>query len=606
MTTMKDLQRRMAAGSAVAVVANVIYLATRLIITPFILVHVSLAEYGLWSFCFVILSYAGMSAFGINNAYIKYTAEYHVAGEVDKISRLLSTGLFIMGSVSLVCFGLLYLCAPWLVHLFRIDAELVDLSVVLLIGTASVFLIDLTLGAFRGVLEGLQEVVCSKTIWLITTLLEVLLIFAFLHMGSGIYGVLYAYVLKTLVDVLLNMVMAFRRLSGLRVHPALVSKASLNELFVFGGKVQILGFLGMFLGSLDRIITTGMLGLDATGLFEVGRKLPFTARSITGAASTPFLPAASAVGGWWQASPSMTVQAKVWKYLSLCIVTMLLGCAGLLPWGWEYWTGTGRQLFSLPTGVFAVWCLLALVAGIPALRTQWKLLYSGEYLEADELRGLYLRGMRYLNLINFVLYSFIIAAAPQILFAWVGSGYDEANGICFSVAVMCLIHLSTLPCSAMMRGINRSGRELEAVLINLVLMLLWGPAWTKAYGLMGTVWGVTLSTVVSTVHFIWRTNRAFRISFAEFWKQAVVVGTAPVLAGLAVYGVCRLLSAWLPDMNRWETLGVVLLLGMGYLVLCGILLRRFTLSEAEWNALTAPLLRRLGRGSSPVASKPIE
>lgn len=583
---------RVASGAAVAVVANVIYLASRIVTTPYILQHVSIAEYGLWAFCFVILSYAGMSAFGINNSYIKYTAEYVAIGRTERIGGLLSTGIGILGACSAIFFAGLWLCAPLLVRLFGIGPQLADTAVFLLLGTASVFLVDLTLGAFRGVLEGLQEVAASKLIWLASTLLEVVLLVGFLAAGAGIRGVLYAYMLKTLADVAGTMMVVWRRLPDLRVGPSQVGRAFCHELFVFGGKVQVLGLIGMFIGSLDRIITTSMLGLEATGLFEVGRKLPFTARSITGAASAPFLPAASAMAGWWEQSPSLTVRQRGWKYASLCIVTVLAGAPALAPWLWGMWHDQpdGKTRFMVAA---AMWGALCLVPGISAVRRQCALLRPGEWLEAPDLRALYLKGARYLNGINYVLYGFIIAAGPQILFAWVGPGYDGAAEISLSVALMCVVHLATLPCSSMMRGVDRSGRELEAVLVHLVLLLLWTPAWTVSHGLMGTVWGVTLSTVASSVHFIARTNLAFRISTADYWRSAITPAGPPLLAGLAVYGAC----AMLPALGRWQMLAVVGGLGGVYCAACVLLMRRYVFAAEEWNAMLDVFGRKTGTGA---------
>lgn len=579
-----------ARGATVAMAANVIYLISRLALTPFILAHVTIGEYGLWAFCFVILSYAGMSAFGINNSYIKYTAEYLAAGRKERISGLLSTGVSVMGVLSALLFLLLVWIAPFLARGFNIEPELQDTAVFLLTGTALIFLLDLTLGAFRGVLEGLQEVAASKRVWLAACLLEAVLIVVFLYCGFGIRGVLYAYAVKSLADVAATMALVFAKLPGLRLSVKLASRDYVDELLVFGGKVQILGILGMFMGSLDRLIITRMLGVEATGLLEVGRKLPFTARSITGAASAPFLPAASSIGGWWGESPALSVREKLWKYVSLCVAALLLGGLGLAPLGLDLArSGETRHLW-LAGGAVALWALVAAVPGVAALRMQWRLLLRrDEYLEAPPLRALYLSGARSLNCINFVIYGFIMAATPQLLLAWVGSGFERAQLVCLGVSAMCVIHLATLPCSSLMRGVNRSGRELEAVLINLVLMLLWAPVWTWKYGLPGTVWGVSLSTIISSLHFIGRTNLAFRVSWGEYWRQAASSAVVPLLAGAAVYGAFALL----PPLGRWAALGVTAVFGVGYGAVCLALLKRFVLTSEEWAKLLEPVRRRV-------------
>ena len=43
---------------------------SRVGLPPIILSYVSLEEYGIWATCFIVISYLGMSTFGIANVYI--------------------------------------------------------------------------------------------------------------------------------------------------------------------------------------------------------------------------------------------------------------------------------------------------------------------------------------------------------------------------------------------------------------------------------------------------------------------------------------------------------------------------------------------------------
>lgn len=607
---MSKLYAKIRSGSFVAMVANIIYLFSRLGVTPFILSYVSLAAYGLWSFCFVILSYAGMSAFGIHNSYIKYTAEYFQAKEFDKINGLFSTGLMIMGGYALLFFLILTVASPWIISFFDIEVELVPLARALLIGTAAVFLIDLSLGAFRAILEGLQEIAVSKGIWLLSTLLEVVLIVIFLQSGTGLMGVMYAYIIKTLVDIFAHMVAAFRFLPSLKISFSLINKRYYHELFVFGGKVQVLGLLGMFLGSLDRIFITSMLGLNATGIFELGRKLPFTARSITGAASAPFLPAASAMVGEWKYQRTNNVQtqrqlnliqnvlSRFWYYISLCIVCIFIALLGLIP----YFSLLKNKLeaFDIFTlnkiTIVIMFVFLSLVFAIVvacSVKRQWLELRQGEYYDAPELRKLYLHASRYINLINAVLYGFIMATAPQLLYAWLGEGYSLAYVICLVIAIKCFIHLATLPCSTMMRGVNRSGRELEAILINLILLVIWAPIWTQEHGIMGTVWAFTLSTVISSIYFLARTNAVFGIETIIYYKKCIKLCLYPAIIAVSIALLATYTSTILPNMGRWETLCFVGILGVLYISLCGVALWRYCLSSDECQILKSMLKKKV-------------
>lgn len=88
-----SIHKKMASNAAAGMIATGIYLVSRLLLTPFILNYLTLAEFGLWSLCFIILSYASMGGFGVNSTYIRYTARYSAEGHHEDISKLLSTGI---------------------------------------------------------------------------------------------------------------------------------------------------------------------------------------------------------------------------------------------------------------------------------------------------------------------------------------------------------------------------------------------------------------------------------------------------------------------------------------------------------------------------------
>ncbi len=584
------LARKMALGSAVGMAATGVYLVSRLLLVPIILFYVSLAHYGLWSVCFIILSYAGMSAFGVQNVYIKYTAEYNVHNDVSSVNVLMSTGLTIMGMICTAIFGTLAFGSQLIMDGFHVDPKLQELAKVMILGTAAAFLMELWLGAFKCLLEGLQEIALARMVWLASTLLEVGLVVGLLVLGYGIKGVMYAYVIKTLFEMVLDTFFAFRRFKGLRIRPMLKREA-FDALFVFGGKVQALGILGIFLGTFDRIVVTAMLGLNATGLFEVGRKLPFTARSVTGAAFAPFLPAASSLGHYWEESPWPKLPEKLGKYGRLCALTAVVSMAGAIPFLAMGLRKNGISVSDPYTWLLLICSLSILWPGIPLLRWFWNFMKGGERLVAEETKAIYLNGCRHINLINFILYAFILAAAPQLLLAWVGPGYGRAIPIIYLVGVMSFVHLATGVGTSIFKGVNRTGRELEATLIQLVLALIWIPGLAYLGGLLGAVAGTLVSMVVPSFYFIQRTNVAFRIPFREYCSRTLLPGVAALIAGALVFAGLRLM----PELSRWWTVAEMLGFGGVYLVLAAVILKRWFLSPQEWEILLKPVMKFVGR-----------
>ena len=588
----RQVGRKVAKNSAASMAAVGIYFVSRLALTPFILHYVNLAEFGLWSMCFVILSYAGLGAIGVDGAYIKFTAEYQSKGDQKAIGSLLSTGILCMTLFCLLFYILLYLVLPLLLKGFHVSSELMATASFMVLGTALAFCLDFTMGGFRATLEGLQEIAFSKGINVGASLFEVAMVMAFLPLGMGIEGLLYAYLIKTLAEKLVCMAVVFKKLPDLKLGPRLITRQAFRDLFVFGSKVQILGALAIFLGSLDRIVISSFLGLKATGLFEVGRKFPFTGRNVSRAAFGPLLPAASYMGGQWERGEWMPAKDRGRKYLGLILGTAFLA---LLPG--VFWVDEIAQKVipgtELPPLYLAAILVLALALFVIRLKKFYGRLISEDRLIGESLRNLYLKGLRHIHLINVTIFAFLMATARPLIISWVGTEYLPALSVLVLISLANIFHQGTGPASVIVRGINRSGRELEYLLIQFVLAVAWIPAGTMLLGITGTALGILFSAALGSVYFFWRTSHAFRVPLRESLSKVLMPGFAPAISAVLIYGLTLLI----PSTNRWLCAGEVLGLGCLHLGFTFILVWKFFLSPEEKGTFSS-VLNRFKRSKS--------
>jgi O-antigen/teichoic acid export membrane protein len=582
--------KRLTINSIVGIVTQLLNLASRIIITPFVLAYISLQEYGLWTICFVILSYAGLSAFGVNNAYVKYVAEYQARKDYQKINELLSTGIICMSALCLALYVLLATSLPFILEKFAIGTEFEDLATTLILGTALAFLIEIGLGGFKGLLEGFQEIALTSYVFLAMGILEVILIIILLPLGFGIKGMLYAYIVKTILLVALLAIISFRKFKGLKVGFSLVRRESLNHLLIFGGKIQLMGLMSIFIETFDRVVSTSLLGLAATGMIEVGRKFPNTARGFSGPAFAPFIPAASYLGGWWEDSQWPTLGEKVYKYGRLIIASTIVALLGILPL--HFLVDGPWEIFSIkmnPLYLAGAIGGLILVLWLVGWMKRYKNL--GEYFVGDDVRNIFLKGSRHINLINFIVFTFLIITADRLIFAWLGPGYETAVTIVVLVSLSNLIHQGTGPGTSIFRGVNRSGREFEYTLVQFILVLFWIPAMTAYGGVIGAALGFSLSAVIASFYFYWRSFKAFRIPFWEALRIMVIPGLAPIVAGLII----RLVLSVLPGFSRWQTIFALGISGVLYLALTLIFLKKWFLTPEEWDLVGHRLEKFTGR-----------
>jgi O-antigen/teichoic acid export membrane protein len=582
----QQIGRKVAKNSIASMGAVGVYFFSRLALTPFILHYVDLTEFGLWSMCFVILSYAGLGVMGVNGAYIKFTAEYQARNDQTSIGSLLSTGIVCMTVFCLLFYAVLYLFLPYILEGFHVSSALMATASFMILGTALAFCLDFTLGGFRATLEGLQEIALSKSINVSASLFEVAMVVVLLPLGFGIKGLLYAYIIKTFAEMVTCTGLVFKKLPGLKLRPGLINKQAFKDLFVFGGKIQILGGLAIFLGSLDRIAITALLGLKATGMYEIGGKFPFTARNLSAAAFGPLLPAASYIGSSWERGDRISPGDRAKKYLTLVFGALVVA---LLP-GIFLIRKIEEKTMSdvqIPYTLAAVAGVLILALFIIRIKKFYSRLLAEDKLIGKDLRDLYLKGFRHINIINVTLFSFLMAAAHPMIISWVGDSYLPAVPVLVLLSFAYMIHQGTGPAGLMVRGINRAGRELEYLLIQFILGIAWIPVGTLLFGITGTALGILGSSVLGSLYFFWRTNHAFRISLREMLKTVMMPALAPAISAASVYGITLII----PTTDRWVSAAEVIILGCLHLGLTFLILWKLFLTHEETETVAKVLNR---------------
>lgn len=276
--------------------AKTLYLVTRVALPPLVLAHVSLADYGIWSIAFIVISYLGLTASGFASVYIRRGALAQQAGDIDQLSRLISTGIISLGLLSLLLFAALASGLPWLMESLGVATAQRSTASTLVLGACAIFLADITFGAYAYLLHGIGRIRTEQKIWVLAYLFEMAVAVVLLQAGRGIQALLVAFALRYALSISAAIYCTQRLLPGLRFSPRLFDRATLREFLGFGSLVQVSMLCANALQSAERVLAGFFLGAPAAALFDLGNKLPSTANSIPSAVSTVTLPAAARSG----------------------------------------------------------------------------------------------------------------------------------------------------------------------------------------------------------------------------------------------------------------------------------------------------------------------
>ena len=97
-------------NSAYYFVGYLLPILTGIVVTPFVVHRLGVAEYGIFILANTITAFLGYIDLGLGTAFTKYTAEYHARKDFSALSRLVGSiqGLsYMYGSMGLVVFAIL-------------------------------------------------------------------------------------------------------------------------------------------------------------------------------------------------------------------------------------------------------------------------------------------------------------------------------------------------------------------------------------------------------------------------------------------------------------------------------------------------------------------
>ncbi|MGD0345765.1 MAG: hypothetical protein ABSA85_03360 [Terracidiphilus sp.] len=304
------------------ILARVVNMLRGVVLVPFLLYHLGLEAYGIWTTIFILVSYVGVTTLGISNVYIKYVAEFHARREYDNANSLLSTGLAITIPLCTAIFlGFVFLWkwySPWL-HLP--PAHAADSKEALLI-VLGVFLSTIALNAFGDILAGTQQIAATQWFLILGILLEFAAILWLVGAGRGIRGLAEAYLIRTIATDALIIWWAWKKLKWLHISPRLIRRDSIRYVLHFGGLVQFQSMLTIFLNSVERFAGLMLIGAAAAGLLDVAKKWPTSFSTVPMAFFAALLPAASHVDAASSESDRLhnlrTLYLSSSRYSNLC------------------------------------------------------------------------------------------------------------------------------------------------------------------------------------------------------------------------------------------------------------------------------------------------
>lgn len=353
-----------------------------LFLTPYIIHHIGIEKYGIWTIVGVITGYFGLLDFGIGASFIKYIAEYKAKKDYEKLNQLVNTGFvfYSLFAVIIVAVGLLSINS--LVAFFHIPSHLQkDAFFVFSLGLI-IFSISNALSPFVVTQVGLQRMDISNKVAVILSIPNVVGTIILLRIGYGLPGLMINNAIIFIISSIINIVIAFNILPELRFRPLLFSNRMLKKLFSFGYKIQVSRFSALVSFQTDKLIITYFLGIGFVTFYQLGSSLLQQIRQIPLLLVSALVPAVSEMEVRKDQRSLVDLYLSGSKYLILVsapIMFFVVINASLIM---QTWMGEKYELAALVIQILAVGYFMSIVSGVASSvavgvgKTEFEMIYG--------------------------------------------------------------------------------------------------------------------------------------------------------------------------------------------------------------------------------------
>ncbi len=329
---------------------------------------------GIWDFSWSMVAYFGLIQMGVGSSVSRYVAKYRARGQIDSVSSIVSSVMFLQSAMALVILVLTGLLAYVLPSFWgeRLGDGIGDAQVVLLTLGASLA-IQIALAAFTGVITGCHRWDIHNYIkagWHAATLVGMIVV---LQLGLGIRSLALVSLIGLVLTDLNHVVCALVLCRGMQVGLRFVRLAMIRDAFSFGVKTLAPRLANLLLNQTSSILVVTYLGPAALALYSRPRSLAQHTHMLVSKLSFVVMPTASAMHSASRREELRELLVSATRYaacisLPLTIGLAIMGGPLMLLWmGPEYANGTLVALVAL--GNFAMFTLMpamSLLTGLNA------------------------------------------------------------------------------------------------------------------------------------------------------------------------------------------------------------------------------------------------
>lgn len=363
------LSRIVGKNTFYGIVASVFQVGTRLFTVPFIIYHVGLGGYGIWSIIMTVTTYMRFGSAGIKSAFQKYVAEATGDGRYARASELLSTGTAIFAVVSAVGLIPVIFFSRQLASAAGVPARFLQDSAWAFSVLALTMAFANSGAAYEAIVLGGHRIDLARKANSLLTVMEAVAIIAVLHFGFGLFAMACVMAASELIYLISCYAAAHRVVPEVHVKIRFVTRKVAWELARFAGSFQLVNVLQISYTALVPVILLHSYGAEAAGIYAVASRLVGPVSMCHNAFLLSILSGGAMVYATRESEKLRKLVAKSFKVtLALTLIPLaLISFFGV--YMVQVWTGRADPAFH-----YAIW-LICSVLFVQAFSTVAVVLY---------------------------------------------------------------------------------------------------------------------------------------------------------------------------------------------------------------------------------------
>jgi len=267
------------------------------VVYPILVRHLGMATLGLY---LLATSMSGALAFldaGFSAATLKFVAEDLALGMKQRVAETLVASTLFYGGVGALGGFALWILAPWMVSIFKVDPALRATAIVVFRLAAVQFAVFFTMTVFISLFKGMQRFhLSTMSLSLLSVLTYGGAVIAVMFTDSGVVGVTAASLAANVIVLTFSAAVGVFICAdqGIPLRTARPTVATYKRMLGFGFFMTVNGIAGLLLLQIQKYLIGITLGPAAVGIYQTASVPPSKVHAAVNAATEVLFPMTSA------------------------------------------------------------------------------------------------------------------------------------------------------------------------------------------------------------------------------------------------------------------------------------------------------------------------